>query len=160
MYVKSLLYTSGLALVAMLAAIHLTDAGTPGLCSFVSTVGVNFGAYNVFNTVPNDSTGSITYTCTSLRPRDRITISLSQGSAATYFPREMRKGAELLPYNLYLDAARVSVWGDGTSGTSRYGPLTPPLDVPITVTIYGRIPAGQDVSVGSYTDTITATINF
>jgi len=90
-----------------------------------------------------------------------ITIDLSKGSAPSYFPRQMRKGAETMSYNLYLDAARVSGWGDGTGGTSRYGPMFPPLlGSPVTVTVYGRIPASQNVSAGAYTDTITATINF
>jgi len=26
--------------------------------------------------------------------------------------------------------------------------------------VFGRVPAGQDVSVGSYTDVVTATVNF
>ncbi|HBA40317.1 MAG TPA: hypothetical protein DCZ05_11400 [Deltaproteobacteria bacterium] len=30
----------------------------------------------------------------------------------------------------------------------------------VTLTIYGRIPASQDVSAGSYTNAVTATINF
>jgi spore coat protein U-like protein len=74
--------------------------------------------------------------------------------------REMRMGTETMSYNLYLDAVRVSVWGNGTGGTSRYGPVVPQLLFPVTVTIYGRIPALQNVKVGSYTDTIVATINF
>jgi spore coat protein U-like protein len=85
-----------------------------------SVVGVNFGAYNVFNSNPTDSAGSITYTCISLS--GPITIDLSKGSALSYVPRQMRKGTDTLDYNLYLDAARVSIWGDGTGGASRYGP--------------------------------------
>jgi spore coat protein U-like protein len=150
---KHLWYIPGLALAALLAVPHEAT----GVCVFNSTVGVSFGAYNVFNTTPTDSTGSITYTCSSVFT---ITIHLSRGSAPSYFPRQMRKGAESLPYNLYRDAARTSVWGDGTGGTSRYGPVFPPFDRPVTVTVYGRIPARQNVSAGSYTDTITATINF
>jgi spore coat protein U-like protein len=128
-----------------------------GMCSFFSTIDVNFGAYNVFIPTPTDSTGSITYTCT---PMFTTTINLSKGSAPSYFPRQMRKGGESLFYNLYRDAQRVLVWGDGTGGASRYGPVLPPAGSRVTVTIYGRIPAGQDVSAGFYTDTITATINF
>jgi len=156
MHARHLLSISGLILAALLIAPR--SAAALGSCSFGSTVGVNFGASDVFNTIPTDSTGSLTYTCISVL--GTITIDLSRGSAPSYFPRQMRKGAETMSYNLYLDAARISVWGDGTGGTSHYGPVTPPLASPVTVTIYGRIPAGQNVSVGSYTDTITATINF
>ena len=129
-----------------------------GICSFNSTVGVSFGAYNVFNTSPTDATGSITYTCITLG--GGVTIDLSRGSASSYVPRQMQKGTEALAYNLYLDASHSLIWGDGTGGTSHYGPVSPPLISPVTVTVYGRIPARQNVSAGAYTDTIIATINF
>jgi spore coat protein U-like protein len=31
---------------------------------------------------------------------------------------------------------------------------------PVTVTVFGRIPAGQDVAAGIYSDTIIVTIQF
>jgi len=57
------------------------------------------------------------------------------------------------------NAGRTSIWGDGTSGTSVYSRVNPPNN-DVNVTIYGRVPAAQDVSVGSYSDTVSATINF
>ena len=153
---KHLVSLAGLALAALLASPR--PALAIGVCSFASTVGVNFGAYDEFNPTPTDSTGSLTYTCISVLAT--ITIDLSRGDGPTYFPRQMHTGPHTLSYNLYLDAARVAVWGDGTGGSSHYGPVVPPLVSPVTVTVYGRIPAGQNVSVGAYTDTITATINF
>jgi spore coat protein U-like protein len=154
MHAKYLLYISGMALAVLMAV----PREAIGQCSFNSTVGVSFGAYRYFSSTPTDSTGSITYTC--LLPLIPITIDLSKGSAPTYVPRQMRKGTDTLDYNLYLDASRVSIWGDGTGGSSRYGPISPPFGAPVTVTIYGRIPASQNVRIGSYTDTVTVTINF
>jgi spore coat protein U-like protein len=156
MQTTHLLYIAGVVLAALLTAPSPTAA--IGSCSFNSTVGVNFGAYDVFNTTPTDSTGSMTYTCVSLL--STITIDLSKGGGSGYIPRRMHKGSDHMDYNLYLDASFVTVWGNGTGGSSRYGPVTPPLASPVTVTIYGRIPARQNVKWGSYTDTIVATINF
>ena len=130
--------------------------GAPLSCS-ISAVGVSFGTYNVFSASPLDSTGSVSYTCTGIKNPDRITIDLSRGGAST-FARRMLKGAEPLAYNLYMDAGHATVWGDGTTGTSHYGPV-PPLSSD-TLTIFGRIPAGQDGSAGAYSDTVVATINF
>ncbi len=124
----------------------------------ISAVGVSFGTYNVFSASPLDSTGSVTYTCTGIKPPDRVTINLSRGGAPTFSPRQMLKSAVTLNYNLYLDAARTTIWGDATSGTSHYGPVAPVSNA--TITIYGRIPAGQDASAGSYINTVVATINF
>ncbi len=134
-----------------------TDAARGDSCT-ISAVGVTFGTYNVFSASPLDSTGSVTYTCTGIKPSDRITIDLSRGGAPTFNPRRMLKSAVTLNYNVYMDAARTTIWGDATSGTSQYGPVKPnPTD---TLTIYGRIPAGQDASAGTYSDTVVATINF
>jgi spore coat protein U-like protein len=130
----------------------------------VSTTSVSFGSYDVFSTTATDSTGTLSYRCTGNTPL--LQITLTTGSSATFNPRTLsngrngRNGPDPLTYNLYTDAARTSIWGDGTGSTSSYRQFAPPNGKTVTVTVYGRIPAAQDVSAGSYADTITAIINF
>jgi spore coat protein U-like protein len=124
----------------------------------ISITSVSFGAYDVFSSVPFDTTGSVTYRC---GPQDKnIMITLDRGGASSFNPRRMLQGTQPLNYNLFLDAARTIIWGDGTGGTQFYGIINPLTNQNVTVTIFGRIPAGQDVSSGSYTNAVTATINF
>jgi len=146
----------GLAVAALLASL---PAKAQIDCSVDVNTDVDFGIYDVFNVSPTDSIGTIEYECQDVGA-STITIDLSRGNAPTYNPRWMLQGAEPLNYNLYLDAARTTIWGDGTGGTSRYGPVTPPESTVVELTIYGRIPPEQDVSGGNYEDTITVTINF
>ena len=87
-------------------------------------------------------------------------ISLEKGSSSTFSPRTMTKGGEALGYNLYMDASRTLVWGDGTSGTSVYARSNPPNDTNVSLPIYRRVGPAQDVSAGAYSDTVLATINF
>jgi spore coat protein U-like protein len=147
---------------------HLFCSGAAllGICLFLSpviaactigTTSVSFGAYDVFNAAPGDSTGTVVFDCDR---RDPITIALDRGGAPSFNPRRMLKLSEPLNYNLYLDAARTTIWGDGSGGTQVYSNSRPPRNQNVTVTIFGRIPARQDISSGSYTNTITATINF
>ncbi len=152
MSARTLLTGLGLATLGSLVA------AMPALASCtISTTSVSFGSYNVFATSPTDSTGSVSYNC--FLSLGNITIFLNKGSASSFNPRRMLRGSEALNYNLYRDAARTTIWGDGTGGTQVFT-ATIVVSGSATVTIYGRIPAGQDVSVGSYTDSITATINF
>jgi spore coat protein U-like protein len=148
-----------LVTVAVLAgALHASDAFAQSPSCTISVTSVNFGNYNVFSGTALDSTGTITYRCNATAAN--ISIALSKGASSTYSPRVMRKGAESLQYNLYRNAARTNVWGDGTGGTAVYTRPNPPNNRDVNLTIYGRVPAGQDVSAGSFTDTIAATINF
>jgi spore coat protein U-like protein len=124
----------------------------------VSVTSVSFGSYNVFNTSALDSSGSITYNCDN--KANNISISLGKGSSSTFSPRTMTKGGEALGYNLYTDASRTTIWGDGTSGTSVYTRNNPPNNTNVSLAIYGRVGAAQDVSAGAYFDTVLATINF
>jgi spore coat protein U-like protein len=123
-------------------------------CKGLSTSPVAFGSYNPVSATPTDSVGTISYFCPgALSP----VISISAGGAGSFSPRGM-VGADVLGYNLYTDAARTVVWGDGTSGT-----VTAPGVVstnPATANIYGRIFPLQNVSAGSYSDTLIVTINF
>jgi spore coat protein U-like protein len=145
------------SLKTLLSLVFLFLAAAPAAaqCSLSST-GVSFGTYDVLAPGALSSTGSITWSCP---PNRVIEIHLGTGGAGTFLPRRMANGAEHLSYNLYLDAAGTQIWGDGTGGTSIFtidtgqgGGRTR------TITIYGRIPPQQDVTVGVYTDTVVVTL--
>lgn len=145
------------AAVFALGVIGVSEATAAPSCT-VSATSVNFGSYNVFAGSATDSTGSITITCNN--SAHNVVVTLSKGSSATFNPRTMTNGGETLSYNLFRDAARTSIWGDGTGGTSTYTDNNPSNGADTVVTVYGRVPAGQDVSAGSYSDTVSAVINF
>jgi spore coat protein U-like protein len=142
--------------LTVIAAVALGSRSADAACTFTAT-GVAFGAYDVFEAAPTDSTGTISYLCDS--QEKNITITLTAG-AGTFAERQMRNGADTLGYNAYRDAARLSIWGDGTSGSTTYFIKNAPNNRWTVLTIYGRITAGQDVRVGTYTDTLVATIEF
>jgi spore coat protein U-like protein len=146
-------------LAAVAAAFFAATPGAAQSCSISTISGVSFGSYDALNANPLDQTGSISYQC-SILYIGTVTIDLSTGGSGSYSPRRMQKAAATLQYNLYRDATRLLIWGNGTGGTSRYGPVIPILGLPQTLTIYGRIPAQQTSPVGNYTDTVVATINF
>jgi len=145
------------AIVAVIWLLSTSSAFAQASCT-ISTTSVAFGNYNVFTSTATDSTGTVTFRCNATAAN--IWISLSDGSSTTFSPRTLRKGSEILQYNLYRNAARTTIWGDGTGGTSVYTNSNPPNNSNVSVTIYARIPAQQDVSAGSYTDTVSAVINF
>lgn len=146
-----------IVIIAVLAgSLYASDAHAQS-CT-ISATSVNFGNYNVFDGTDVDSTGTVTYRCNS--SARNITVGLSQGASGTFNPRRMEKGVEVLYYNLFRDASRTTIWGDGTSGTSVYSIGNPPNNTNVNLTVYGRVAAGQDVSAGSFSDTVTAVINF
>lgn len=145
-----------LAAAALLAALCAAGASraAPG-CSNISSTPVAFGTYNPVSATPTDSTGGFSYFCPgALAPM----ISINAGTSGTFSPRTMTSALDVLNYNLYADAARTLVWGDGTGGT-----VTVPGVVstkPYTSNIYGRVFAQQSVGAGSYSDNLIVTINF
>jgi spore coat protein U-like protein len=127
-------------------------------CSLTST-SIAFGSYDIFSPSSLDTLGQVIFRCGN-NDHD-VSISLDKGGAPTFNPRRMLNGASTLNYNLYLDAARTVIWGDGSSGTQNFFVRNPqPNNRDISVPIYGRVPAGQGASVGNYSNTVTVTINF
>jgi spore coat protein U-like protein len=120
----------------------------------VNATGIAFGSYNVYSTAPADSTGTITYECTG-GGKTPIQIGLMPGSGNS---PTLQSGSERLAYNLYLNAARTAVWGAGSNGTQYF--TGERSRTPVSVPVFARIPAEQDVAVGSYSDTVTVVINF
>ncbi|MDR7993823.1 spore coat U domain-containing protein [Thermosynechococcus sp. TG252] len=81
------------------------------------------------------------------------------GNAGRFTPRQMTSGRERLDYNLYIDAARTQIWGDGTGGSS-LRTLVPVNHAPTTLEIFGRIPTRQFVPAGIYSNTIVVTLEY
>jgi len=144
--------------VALQSAIINAHAAQSSGCS-LGGAAIAFGIYDPLALTPLDTVGSVVYRCGAAA--NNITITLSVGGGASYSTRRMISGNEKLFYNLYRDAARQVIWGDGTGGSQAYAIKNPkPNNQDITVPIFGRIPASQNVGVGSYSDTITVTLNF
>ena len=133
------------------------------LCSCtVSATGIDFGNYNPVAVGDNDSTGTVRVRCTLLVAlAGSYTIELNKGSSSTYAPRKLTNGASTLNYNIYTTNARNVIWGDGTGGSQSVTTnFTALLGIDQTTNVYGRIPAGQNAVIGSYSDLITVTLVF
>ena len=107
-------WTRGASRLALVAAVWLAASRCEAACT-VSTTGVSFGSYNVYSASDLDSTGTVTYSCGI--GTLSISIDLSRGSSSGFNPRTMNNGSNTLNYNLYMDAARSSIWG--TCATAR-----------------------------------------
>lgn len=115
---------------------------------------MNFGSYDPFSSMDSDSAGNIAVTCDAGAP---YSIALSSGGG-TFTTRVMVSGANTLNYNLYTTAARNIVWGDGAGSTATVGGTG--SGTTINIAVYGRLPAGQNVHPGSYSDSIVVAVDF
>lgn len=144
---------------------YATCIGIGCTCS-VSASTINFGVYNPFSATNLQNTGNVAVTCSALLVGLNVSyeISLNQGNGGSFNPRRMTNGISNLSYNLYTSSAYSTIWGTPTSGagtgTVSDAYLLNLLSVTRNYTVYGRVPALQNVSPGSYTDTITVTVTY
>lgn len=123
----------------------------------VTATNMAFGSYNPTSATPTDATSTINVTCT---PGTSFNVGLNAGSTggATVSTRQMLNGATPLSYELYSNAGRSTNWGN-TPGTDTVAQTASTI-LPISFTVYGRIPQQQSVGAGSYTDTVTVTVSY
>jgi spore coat protein U-like protein len=168
----------GIIAAILLAFVGLASAGTATANLNVSasvaanctigTASVAFGTYDpivAHATSPLDATGAVTITCTK---GTATTITLGLGATPAGSTRQMTGTGGLLAYELYQQPGTTpgtacnyttpTIWG--TTGAEIYTPTAAPSKVARTYNVCGRVPAGQDVGSGSYTDTVVATVNF
>jgi spore coat protein U domain-containing protein, fimbrial subunit CupE1/2/3/6 len=130
----------------------------------ISATSVAFGSYDPLSAAPADVAGTVSMTCTVtlVAAGASWNIRLSVGGSGSYAPRRMASGGNFLNYNLYTNAGRTTVWGDGTGGTSYISGSQTLLigNTAFNYPVYGRIPVAQDRPSGSYTDTIIVTLNY
>ncbi|MGH9458593.1 MAG: Csu type fimbrial protein [Thermoanaerobaculia bacterium] len=119
---------------------------------------LDFGTYEPIGanaTAPKTAASTLVVYCTR---GTTASIGLTDGFSPSGVQRRMSSGVDFLAYGLYSDSGTTSPWTTTTpvpaTSNSKFVPLEGGL------TIYGSIPPAQDVSVGSYQDTVQAVINY
>lgn len=121
---------------------------------------LDFGAYDPLGshqTSNLETTATVALMCT---PNSQVTIDVDRGinnGISGLTTRAMAAGSTQLGYEIFRDAARTQLWGTGADALhfiSRRAASS------LEFTVYARIPAGQEVSAGTYTDVLTATVHF
>lgn len=153
-----------LAVVAVLLCAapegHATNCNaTAGLLSF--------GVYDTLISAATDSTGSLTIVCTPAVGdplTTTYTITLAGTGTGGDSVRSISFSTHRLHYQLYKDAARLQVWGNGgssglgvTSSVTSSGPLVSAVQVH---TVYARLPGQQIVPAGTYAGSLLVTIDY
>jgi spore coat protein U-like protein len=126
-------------------------------CNMSSPAALAFGTYDPIGANASSnldvSPNALAVKCT----RGAVAqVALDLGSHAEGQTRRLSSGTSFLTYEIYTTSARTTIWN--TTNTVAYNAAS---SATTNLPVYGRIPGGQDVPAGgSYTDTITATINF
>jgi spore coat protein U-like protein len=130
----------GLALLTLFAWV----ASTHGQTCTLSITTLNYGTYS--GTLLN---GTATGRVTCAGAWD-IPLNAGTGAGATETTRKMTgPGGATLNYQLFIDAARTTNWGN-TTGNELTGTGN------TNITVYGQIAAGQFLAPGTYTDTVSS----
>jgi spore coat protein U-like protein len=132
----------------------LVKANVDANCT-IDAADLDFGTYDPTGNL--DASSQISITCTNATAWN---VGLNEGSfaGATVTSRKMTGPSSFaLAYSLFTDSARTQNWGNTVGTDTVSGTGTGAADA---VTVFGRIPASQNVGAGSYQDTVTATITF
>jgi spore coat protein U-like protein len=128
------------------------SAKVQAVCT-VTANDLNFGTYAQTGT---SGTTQLRAICS---PQTTYNIGLNEGTTtgATINQRKMASGTNSLNYQLYTDSARSTIWGN-TTGTDTVTGVGTGLAQDHTV--FGAIPATQNIPAGDYGDTITVRIYY
>lgn len=122
-----------------------------------------------------DTAGQVQVTCNLTDPdafpngtnvRFNYAVSLSGGQSGNVADRRLGSLGTQTRYDLYLNSARTTVWGDGTGGSSTIQgsiliPASNPTPKTDTHAVYARIPAGQQLATpGFFVDNIVVTVSW
>jgi spore coat protein U-like protein len=128
----------------------------------VSATPMLFPAYNAFSGTASQTTSTVTVTCTGLLFIGvTYEARLGPGHSGNILSRAMAHSSrpDTLGYQVRLNSHSGPVWGNGTQGSVFTGTmLLGVFSRTHTRTVYGQVPAGQQVHSGSYADAPVMTI--
>lgn len=123
----------------------------------IATSNLAFGQYDPLAqnaTQELSASANVTMLCTRATS---AALSLDSGRNSVGPTRTLAGSSQHVSYQLFRDAGRTQEWGGGVAGIQF---ISEGIHKPQQVTLYGRIPPGQEVVSGIYTDVVTATVDF
>ncbi|HEY8244429.1 MAG TPA: spore coat U domain-containing protein [Casimicrobiaceae bacterium] len=155
---------------AATATANLLVTATVSATCTITTSPLAFGAYDPVVTHAStalDATGSVTIACT--KGSTGLSVGIGNGNDYSGGTRRMSGSGDFLSYVIYRPPNNTPgtactfpgtlAWGT-TIGTNTLALTNATSKAPRTYNVCGTIPAGQDVTVATYSDTVVATINF
>ena len=160
---KSLLVLAALSLMAPAAFAGSAGSGNPANnvsatvvanCT-VSTFALAFGNYDPLSGTDLDAQTTVNVYCTKGATG---TVSLDLGVNASGATRRMTDGTNFMNYEVYKNAGRTVIWNAANTNSAVSTSKSTALSGGFTA--YGRVPAGQDLPLATFYDTLQATVNF
>jgi spore coat protein U-like protein len=151
------LLASGLAAVPAAAATASNSMSVSVTVQASCTVTASTLSFGNYTGSAANATSAVSVTCSNSTAYN-VGLSAGTASGATVSTRKMTGPASaLLSYSLYSDPSRTVNWGQTAGSDTVPGVGSGAVQA---LTVYGQTPAGQFLTPGSYTDTITATITY
>lgn len=131
----------------------------------IQTVGVDFGKYDPASTDAIYKSGSVTVTCVKDTASN---VELDMGKLGNRSMKgENAANASTLAYELFKPVtlgsactnAETDVWGN-VADSKALAVAAAPDNNPRTFSVCGKLSGSQNVAPDTYSDTITATVNF
>lgn len=116
-----------------------------------------FGNYDPTTTAAATGSTTIRVRCTNGTTAPIALDAGQNGGGGDCTTRAMAAGTERLAYGLYRSAGIDSPWGCAAANSYSYTATNAAWS---TLTVHGVIPAEQNAPVGSYSDTVIATVTF
>ncbi len=121
-------------------------------CGVDTSRKVDFGVVNPQGNT--DIVGQITGWCRNAQtPYVRICVGMGRAEQGSIDPRYMSDGREDMAFNIYSNASRTIIWGDGSTPLARIVPIdiaTPSGDGQTDRIWYGRVPPQPELREGRY----------
>ena len=116
-----------------------------------------FGSYSALISTNIDAQATFTVACTQ---GTTATVGLDLGGHSSAGLRRMADSgnSNFIPYELYTDTGRTTVWGNASG--SWVSLSAAPSNAPRSLIVYGRTVNGLNVPVGGYSDAVTITVTF
>lgn len=154
-----------LTAAALVSAVLLLAAMKPALAMFCTPLGSGglvIGHYQPLQAIPLDAQASFAIECFPTIPGESLNLNVrlpTAGSGRLQVPNLQAgtQAAGTLAVQLYRDAARQLPLDEQATISFRDHPLIPTR---YTVSLFARVPAGQDAGTGQYRLPLTVIIDY